>query len=106
MEEREAVIAKLRSRLGWLEVFIVGFLAIEIIEAIARHLDLGNTLEDALLLLGGPVFLGLTAWIVKPWKRKSEVTDDARGISLTILVAVIAACVIAWLAGLLHIWTK
>jgi hypothetical protein len=72
MGERDAVIAKIRSRLEWLEVFIVGFLAIEIIEAIARHGSPGNMLEDALLLLGGPFSLALIAWILKPWKRKSE----------------------------------
>jgi len=105
-EERAAIVAKLRSRLEWLEVFIVGFLAIEIIEAIARHVDLGNTLEDILLLLGGPVVAGLTAWILKPWKRKPGFADDARGISRTLLIAVIAACVVAWLAGLLHILAK
>ena len=105
-EERSNLIGRLRSRFEWLEVFIVGFLAIEIIEAIARHSNLGKTLENALLLLGGPLFLGVTALIVKPWKRKSEVTGDAKGISLTILIAVIAACVVAWLAGLLHILAK
>lgn len=106
MEERVAVIAKLRSRLEWLEVFIVGFLAIEIIEAIARRADLVSTLEDALLLLGGPVALGLTAWILKPWKRKSEAAAGSTEGPAWILVAVIAACVVAWLAGLLHIFTK
>jgi len=104
--ERDAVIAKLRSRLEWLEVFIAGFLAIEIIEAIARRVDLGNTLEDALLLLGGPFFLGLTAWILKPWKRKSNAAVDSTEGPPWILIAVIAAWVVAWLAGLLHILAK
>lgn len=106
MEERVAVIAKLRSRLEWLEVFIVGFLAIEIIEAIARHVDLGSTLESALLLLGGPVFLGFTALILKPWKHKPDTASDSTQGPAWILVAVIAACVVAWLAGLLHIFAK
>ena len=106
MEERAGVIAKLRSRLEWLEIFIVGFLAIEIIEAVAHHVNLGNMLEDALLLLGGPLALGITAWVLKPWQRKPEAAEDAMGVSHAVLIAVIAACVAAWLAGLLHILTK
>ena len=106
MEERDAVIAKLRSSFEWLEVFIVGFLAIEIIEAIARHANLGNTLEDILLLLGGPVAAGLTAWMVKPWKRKPDAPGESTQGPAWILIAVIAACVAAWLAGLLHILAK
>ncbi|MGA2371027.1 MAG: hypothetical protein ACLPPV_09070 [Candidatus Korobacteraceae bacterium] len=106
MGERDAVIAKIRSRLEWLEVFIVGFLAIEIIEAIARHGSPGNMLEDALLLLGGPFSLALIAWILKPWKRKSDPAVDSTEASPWILIAVIAACLVAWLAGLLHIFTK
>jgi hypothetical protein len=105
-EARAGIIAKLRSRVEWLQVFIVGFLAIEIIEAIAHHSHLGNMLEDALLLLGGPFFLGLTAWLLKPWKPKPDAPGESNGLSTTILIAVIAACAAAWLAGLLHILTK
>ncbi len=84
----------------------MGFLAIEIIEAATRYGNLANPLEDALLLLGGPVFLGLTAYILKPWKRKLDaVADSARG-PAWILIAVIAACAVAWLAGLLHILAR
>jgi hypothetical protein len=106
MEERDAVIAKLRSRSEWLEIFIVGFLAIEIIEAIAHHINLGNTLEDALLLLGGPLALGLTAWMLKPWKLKADAPGESTQGLAWILIAVIAACVVAWLTGLLHILAK
>jgi hypothetical protein len=106
MEARAGIIAKLRSRAEWLQVFIVGFLAIEIIEAIAHHSNLGNMLEDALLLLGGPFFLGLTAWLLKPWKPKHDAAGESNGLSTTILIAVIAACAAVWLAGLLHVLTK
>lgn len=106
MEERANIIAKLRSRLEWMEVFIVGFVAIQIIDVITRQVDLDNTLEDALLLLGGPLVLALTSWMLKPWKRKPEVTGGAIGMSQTILVVVIAACVVGWLVGLLRIWQK
>ncbi|MGA2906039.1 MAG: hypothetical protein ABSD98_19610 [Candidatus Korobacteraceae bacterium] len=105
MEERANIVAKLRSRLEWLEVFIVGFLAIAIIDAITRRVDLGNTLGDALLLLGGPVALGVMASILKPWKRKAAAADTI-STSQSILVGLIAACVVAWLAGLLRILAK
>ena len=42
-------------------------------------------------------------WIVK---RKAEAADGSNGLSMTILIAVILACVVAWLAGLLHIFAK
>jgi hypothetical protein len=105
-EERANIVAKLRSRLEWLEVFTVGFLAIAIIDAITRRVDLGNTLEDALLLLGGPVALGVVASILKPWKRKAAAAERPIDPPDWILIAVILACVAAWLAGLLGIWTK
>ncbi len=106
VEERSNLIATLRTRLAWLEVFVLGFLAIEIIEAIARRSNLDNTLGDALLLLGGPVVLGLAALVLKPWKRKPEANQIPIGPSVIILTAVIAACAVAWLAGLFHVLTK
>jgi len=59
-----------------------------------------------LLLLGGPLFLGLTALILKPWKRKPDAPGESTQGPAWILIAVIAACVAAWLAGLLHILAK
>ena len=106
MEDHSSIIGKLRSRLEWLEVFIAGFLAIEIIEAATRYGNLGKPLEDALLLLGGPVFLGLAALILKPWKRKPEAAADSTAGPAWILIAVIAACAVSWMAGLLHILAK
>ena len=62
-------MARVQSKLEWLEVFIVGFFAVGIIDVITRHVNLGNQVENALVLLGGPLFLGFTAWILKPWRR-------------------------------------
>ena len=100
IEERNAMIAKLRSRLEWLEVFVLGFFAPEITKVITRLYGVGNTVGRVLILLSGPVVVGLVALILKPWKRKTDLADDQKGISQTILAAVIGACVVGWLAGL------
>jgi len=106
MEARSDAVARVQSKLEWLEVFIVGFFAVGIIDVITRHVNLGEEAENALVLLGGPLFIGFTAWILKPWRRKKSATEDRIGRPAWILIAVAVACVIAWLAGLAHVWTK
>jgi hypothetical protein len=106
IEERNAMIAKLRSRLEWLEVFVLGFFAPEITKVITRLYGVGNTVGRVLILLSGPVVVGLVALILKPWKRKTDLADDQKGISQTILAAVIGACVVGWLAGFFWVWRR
>jgi hypothetical protein len=107
MESRDDAVARVQSKLEWLEVFVVGFLAVGIIDVITRHISLSNQVEDALVLLGGPLFIGFTAWLLKPWRRK-KTTQPERKIDRPawILIAVALACVIAWITGLAHIWAK
>lgn len=106
MESRSDAVARVQSKLEWLEVFIVGFFAVGIIDVITRHVNLGNDAENALVLLGGPLFIGFTAWILKPWRRKKTSTEGKIDRPVWILIAVVLACVIAWLAGLAHLWAK
>ena len=75
MESRSDAVARVQSKLEWLEVFIVGFFAVGIIDVITRHVNLGSEAEDALVLLGGPLFIGFTAWILKPWRRKKTANE-------------------------------
>ena len=101
-------VARVQSKLERLEVFIVGFFAVGIIY---RHHPARESWapmpKTRWSLLGGPLFIGLTAWILKPWRRKQSAAkgrnrqagmDPHRGGAV--------ACVIAWLAGLAHVWTK
>ena len=107
MESRADAVARIQSKLEWLEVFVVGFLAVGIIDVITRHINLPTNVEDALVLLGGPVFIGFTAWILKPWRRKKSPQPEGKiERPVWILVAVALACAIAWVAGLTRIWTK
>lgn len=107
MESRADAVARVQSKLEWLEVFVVGFFAVGIIDVITRHVSLSNQVEDALVLLGGPLFIGFTAWLLKPWQRKKKAQSEARiDRPAWILIAVALACVMAWLAGLVRIWTK
>jgi hypothetical protein len=60
-----------------------------------------------LVLLGGPLFIGFTAWVLKPWRRKKSAQPDGKiDRPAWILIAVAVACVIAWLAGLARLWMK
>jgi hypothetical protein len=107
MDSRADVVGRVQSKLEWLEVFIVGFFAVGIIDMITRHVKMGSQAEDALVLLGGPMFIGVTAWILKPWQRK-KTTSGGNKIDRPawIVIAVAIACVIAWIAGLLHLWSR
>lgn len=106
MEARADVVARVQSKLEWLEVFVVGFFAVGIIDVITRHVDLGDRVEDALVLLGGPLFIGFTAWVLKPWRRKRGAEEGKIDRPAWILIAVVLACIVAWLAGLLRLWSK
>jgi hypothetical protein len=106
IESRADGVARVQTKLEWLEVFIVGFFAVGIIDVITRHVNLGGEAENALVLLGGPLFIGFTAWILKPWRPKKTTTEARIDRPVWILIAVAVACVIAWLAGLAHLWTK
>jgi hypothetical protein len=98
--ERNAVIATAHSRLKWLEIFSLGLLAVVLADVIAWQLNAASPLRRALLLLAGPLVIGLAASILKPWKRKVEAAANSTGASTIILVVIAVACVAGWLAGL------
>lgn len=105
MEANATILAKARSRLEWLQVFSLGFLAIVLADVIAWQLQIASAARRGLLLLAGPVVIGLVASILKPWKRKPQAAASA-GAASTILVIVVAACFAGWLAGLLWAWGR
>ena len=90
----------------WLEVFSLGVVAIVIADVIAWQLNLASMARHALLLLTGPLVIGLAASILKPWKRKPEVAANATGVSTAILVIVVVASLLAWLGGILWAWGR
>jgi len=106
MDARAGLMARMQSRLEWLEVFVVAFLVIEIIELITRYVALSRIVTDALVLLGGPAFALIAAWILKPWRHKRRETGNAIDRASWFLIMVIVACVAAWLVGLLRLWGR
>jgi hypothetical protein len=105
-EAAAAVTAKIRRRLLWLQVLTVGFLGIVIADVIAWQVDLAGFARHVLLVLGGPVVIGLAALGLKPWQRKREAAANVTGPSAAILFLVAAACIVGWLAGLLGAWSR
>jgi len=104
-EKRSAEAARMQSKLEWLELFLVGFIAIEIVDMLTRHVNLPTGLEDALVMLGGPAIVLLAAWTLKPWKRKAGTTEATRR-PVWILAFVIVLWLAAWLADVLPRWNK
>jgi hypothetical protein len=106
MEANAAMIAQVRSKLKWLEVFSLGVLAIVIADMIAWQFNLASPMRHALLVLAGPLVIGLAASILKPWKRKPEPVPNPTRVSTAILVIVAVACLLAWFAGLFMGWGR
>jgi hypothetical protein len=106
-DSRADAVAQVQTRLEWLEVLVVGLLAVGIIDVITRQVTLPNAVEDALVLVGGPLFLSFTAWLLKPWQRKTTIrAEGAIARPPWIVIAVAAACLVGWLAGLVHTWMR
>ena len=105
-ESRADEVARVQRRLEWLEVLIVGFFAVAIIDLIPLHMKLGSNIGGALTLLGGPIFLALTAWILKPWRHKKTASQGRIDGPAWMIAAMALACLAAWGAGLLHLWSK
>ena len=107
LDSRADAVGRVQSQLEWLEVFILGFFAVGTIDMITRQVKMSSQAEDALVLLGGPVFIGITAWILKPWQRKKANSGEKKiDRQAWIVVAVAIACVVAWVAGMLHLWAR
>ena len=101
-EARANLIAKLRSRLEWLEVLALGFFAIVAADVIAWRVSLTGVSRHTLLALAGPIVIGLAAFVLKPWKRKAE--PVRWGPSAMVLALIALACVAGWLTGILFEW--
>lgn len=105
-EERGDIIAKLRSRLEWMELFILAFLAARIAEVVVGFYGGEDSMGRAAAFLSGPVVASLMAWALRPWKRKPDPKGGEFRTSSVILAIVIAACLAAWAGDLLKIWAK
>ena len=100
-QKRGDEVSRLRRRLRWLQAFVVGFIALEIVEVILRGVELDADEQQTLALFGGPLILGFAAMLLRPWRtRRSEGADRMDWI----LAAAIVIWTAMWLAQLLRVW--
>lgn len=76
-EKRAADIAGVRSRMEWFEVLLVGFVALAAVDLATAHLTMSDNSKQLLDVLGGPVGLGVSALLIRPWKRKPGATTGS-----------------------------
>jgi hypothetical protein len=106
MEERLRLAAKLQTRLRWVKAFSLGLLVILFIDVMASWRELSSAVQRPLSLFAGPIAIGLGAWTLKLRKPRPRLDTVNSGASPVLLAAVIGAAFIAWLLGLLHVWSK
>ena len=106
MESRADAVARVQSKLESLKVFVIGFFAVGIIDVITRHIDLSNQVEDALVLLGGPLFIGFTAWIPNRGGVRRALNRKGKSIGPPGSSLRSPLLCVAWLAGLARLWMK
>ena len=106
MESRTGAIARVQRRLEWLEVLLIGCLAIGIIDAILPQVNLNASVEQGLALLGGPLAAGLAALVLRPWRQSKPLTSEDKLDRPWFLIVLVITCVIVWLASLVQFWKK
>jgi hypothetical protein len=105
-EARNAVTARIRRRLEWLEVASIGFLIVLILHMATHEATYSVNLQRAIVTFGAPLVAGLFAWWLKPWRRKPEAAPGKTNADSWILFVVALAAVLAWLAGVVDVWMK
>jgi hypothetical protein len=88
-EKRAADIARVRSRMEWFEVLLVGFLALAAIDLAPAQLAMSDNNKQLLDVLGGPVVLGVSALLIRPWKRKPGATTGSGASPFLIVMALL-----------------
>ncbi len=101
--ESTETVAEVQSKLEWLEVFIIGVYAIEMINAYAERLKLEEGSHKWLIIGGVPLFLAMVVFILQPWKRKAEEAPGRIPRPAYILFFVAIACLAAILWALLPV---
>ena len=103
-ETAEDVVTGVRQRVGWLEVVVVGFVALDVVALVLRTVALGAGSREALALFGTPLALGCAAWFLQPWRTKRAAgRERARGFTWILVVALLVLLA-TWLAQLLQWW--
>jgi len=103
-EKRAEETARVQRKIRWLELVVVGFVALEIIDLVVRNLDLSRDGREALTIFGSPLVLGCAALVLQPWARKPSAGKEQASRFKWILVTALLVWLAAWLAQVLHAW--
>jgi hypothetical protein len=98
LSESTETVAEVQSKLEWLEVFIIGVYAIEMINAYAEQLKYGEGWHKWLIIYGIPLFLGFVVFVLRPWSRKGDEVPGRfpRPAWILILLGLVCLAAIVW----------
>jgi len=103
-EKTSDVVTGIRQKVGWLEVVVVGFVALELVTLVLRTVALGAGSREALALFGAPLAFGCAAWLLQPWRKKRGAGPDGSRGYTWILIAALLVLLTTWWAQLLQWW--
>ena len=93
--ESTRTVAEFQSKLRWLEVFVVGLYATQIIEMLTRRVPgFDQAWGPPVVLLGGLSAISLAAWTLRPWQRPSKKKPGSEKRLVWMLGIVIASYIV------------
>jgi len=98
--ESTRTVAEFQSKVRWLEVFVVGLYATQIIEMLTnRFPGFDQAWGSPIVLFGGLFAISLAAWILRPWQRQSKKkpgSDKRRIWMLGVIIASYIVGLVLW----------
>ena len=103
-EKRSDEIARVQRKIKWLQVLLLGFVALEIVGIIVSSANLPVGQRETLVLFTSPVVVGCAAWLLRPWRAKQRLSAEASGELQWILLLGLLVGLAAWLAQVVRWW--
>ena len=103
-EKKGEEIARVRRKTRWLELLVIGFVALEITGLALRNLDLSRGGREALTIFGSPLVLACAALLLQPWARKRSAGTEQPGWFKWIMIAALLVWLAAWLLQVSQAW--
>ncbi len=89
-------LTRVRQQLRWLEVFVIAFVALEVVAILLRSGILGSGSQQVFTWFGGPLAFACAAWFLQPWRIKQGGRDRTGSFKWLVVVALLVWTV-AWL---------
>jgi hypothetical protein len=102
LAENTETVAEVQSKVEWLEIFIIGVYAADVIDIFTRHEGRERLWwETTLLLLSFAAFMGIATYTLRPWEKKGAEEGGRIPRPGWILVVVfgVVALALAWIVG-------